>query len=68
MKLTNLQLLRKIIDQTPDATEEEKEVAKQKVDEEATKAKDNIDQLQQMMQWIKQNNRKYRDQYSTRSG
>ena len=24
MKLTNLQLLRKIIDQTPDATEEEK--------------------------------------------
>ena len=37
MKLTNLQLLRKIIDQTPDATEEEKEVAKQKVDEEATK-------------------------------
>ena len=35
---------KKIIDQTPDATEEEKEVAKQKVDEEATKAKDNIDQ------------------------
>ncbi|MEN2048063.1 SasC/FmtB family protein [Staphylococcus hominis] len=35
---------KKIIDQTPDATEEEKEVAKQKVDEEATKSKDNIDQ------------------------
>ncbi|MBS9539508.1 SasC/FmtB family protein [Staphylococcus hominis] len=35
---------KKIIDQTPDATTEEKEVAKQKVDEEATKAKDNIDQ------------------------
>ncbi|MEJ7445100.1 DUF1542 domain-containing protein, partial [Staphylococcus hominis] len=35
---------KKIIDQTPDATEEEKEVAKQKVDEKATKAKDNIDQ------------------------
>ncbi|MEB5792405.1 SasC/FmtB family protein [Staphylococcus hominis] len=35
---------KKIIDQTPDATEEEKEVAKQKVDEAATKAKDNIDQ------------------------
>ncbi|MEK4919122.1 SasC/FmtB family protein [Staphylococcus sp. FSL W8-1270] len=35
---------KKIIDQTPDATEEEKEVAKQKVDEEATKAKDNIAQ------------------------
>ncbi|MDS3905225.1 DUF1542 domain-containing protein [Staphylococcus hominis] len=35
---------KKIIDQTPDATEEEKEAAKQKVDEEATKAKDNIDQ------------------------
>ena len=30
MKLTNLQLLRKNYDQTPDATEEEKEVAKQK--------------------------------------
>ena len=61
MKLTNLQLLRKIIDQTPDATEEEKEV-KQKVDEEATKAKIILIKLQQMMQWIKQNNRKYRDQ------
>ena len=35
---------KKIIDQTPDATEEEKEVAKQKVDEAATKAKGNIDQ------------------------
>ncbi|MCI2900410.1 DUF1542 domain-containing protein, partial [Staphylococcus hominis] len=35
---------KKIIDQTPDATEEEKEVAKQKVDEEVIKAKNNIDQ------------------------
>ncbi|WP_176743901.1 DUF1542 domain-containing protein, partial [Staphylococcus sp. HMSC14C01] len=32
------------INQMLDATEEEKEVAKQKVDEEATKSKDNIDQ------------------------
>ena len=39
-----------------------KEVAKQKVDEEATKAKIILIKLQQMMQWIKQNNRKYRDQ------
>ena len=35
---------KKIIDQTPDATEEEKEVAKQKVDEEVIKAKNNINQ------------------------
>ncbi|MDU3989694.1 MAG: DUF1542 domain-containing protein, partial [Staphylococcus sp.] len=33
-----------IIDQTPDATTEEKEVAKSKVDEEVTKAKRNINQ------------------------
>ncbi|MDS3872644.1 SasC/FmtB family protein [Staphylococcus hominis] len=35
---------KKIIDQTPDATEEEKEAAKQKVDEEVIKAKNNINQ------------------------
>ena len=38
MKLTNLQLLRKNYDQTPDATEE-KRSSKTKVDEEATKAR-----------------------------
>ena len=32
-----------LIDQTPDATKEEKDVAKTKVDEEANKAKQNID-------------------------
>ena len=38
-----------IIDQTPDATTEEKEAAKSKVDEEVIKAKHGIDQAKQIM-------------------